>query len=122
MRGLTRGQKLYKKKKFCPQWNLNPVPSANEANALTIALLDLLSIENAKVYRVLPEFAIKMYLYRVVNVVKCFVVYYIFYVLQSADVLIGQTAIQILYDKTPRHIILLHLPCATCTSKFKKLS
>ena len=56
-----------------------PVPSAYEANALTIALLDVISIEHLKVDHVLHECAIKIYLYHVVDVVKCFffVVYYI---------------------------------------------
>ena len=42
----------------CPRWNSNPISSAYEVNALTVALLDLISIEYLKVDRVLSEFAI----------------------------------------------------------------
>ena len=70
-------------KNSCPQWDSNPVPSAYEANSLSIALLDLISIEHLKVERVLLECAIKIYLYHVVDVVKCFVVYYILLTLYS---------------------------------------
>ena len=52
----------YKMKNSCPLWDSNPVPSAYEANALTIALLRLISIEHLKVDYVLPESAIKIYL------------------------------------------------------------
>ena len=36
----------YKMKNSCPQWVSNPVPSAYEVNALTIAHIDLVSIEH----------------------------------------------------------------------------
>ena len=42
-------------KKSCPQWDLILVPFANEANALSNALLDLIYIEYLEVDRVLPE-------------------------------------------------------------------
>ena len=50
--------RITKWKNYCPQWDSNPTPSAYEANALTIALLDLISIEHLKLDCVLPEFAI----------------------------------------------------------------
>ena len=58
LRALTRnvmnaGREL-KMTNSCPQWDSNPEPSAYEANGLTIALLDLKSIEDLKVDRVLP--------------------------------------------------------------------
>ena len=56
--------------------------AAYEANALTIALRDLISIEHLKVDRFFPEGAIKLCLY-VVDVVKRFVVYYILLTLYS---------------------------------------
>ena len=71
-----------KMKYSCPHYDSNPVPSAYEANALTIAQLDLISIEHLKVYRILPACAIEIYLYHVVCVVKCFV-YYILLTLYS---------------------------------------
>ena len=64
----------YKIKNSCPQRDSNPVPFACESNALTIALLDLISIEHLNVYRVLPECAIKIYPNHLVDVVKCCVV------------------------------------------------
>ena len=54
-----------------------PGMSAYDANALTIALQDSISIEHLKVDRVLPECAIKNYIDHVVDVVKCFFVKYI---------------------------------------------
>ena len=41
-----------KRKNSCQQWDTNPVPSAYEANALSNAQLDLISIEHLKVNRV----------------------------------------------------------------------
>ena len=43
----------YKMQNSCLQWDSNPVPPTYEANALTIALRDLISIELLKVYRLL---------------------------------------------------------------------
>ena len=48
----------------------NPVPSTYEVNSLSFALLDLKSIEHLKVDRLLPEFAIQIYLYLVLDVAK----------------------------------------------------
>ena len=44
--------------KFLPTVGFKPVPSAYEANMLSIALLDPISIEHLKVNHVLPQFAI----------------------------------------------------------------
>ena len=77
----------YKMIHACTQLHSNPVPFAYEANALSIVLLDLLSFEHLKVDRVLSEVAIKIYLYHVVGVVKCFVVYYILLTLYSQQTL-----------------------------------
>ena len=52
----------YKMKNSCLQWDSNSEPSAYEANALTIALQDLIYFEHLKVDRVLPECAILIYL------------------------------------------------------------
>ena len=49
----------YQMKNSCLQWDSNPVPYAYEVNSLSIARLDLISIEHLKVDRVLPECAIK---------------------------------------------------------------
>ena len=54
--------------KSCPQCDSNPVPSPYEAN--TFALLDAISIELLKVDLVLPDCAIKIYLYHMVDVIK----------------------------------------------------
>ena len=59
------------------------VPSAYKANTLTIVLLDLISIEHLKVDQNSPECHIKIYLYTVVDFVKCHVVYYILLTLYS---------------------------------------
>ena len=37
-----------KMKTFCPQWDSNLIPYVYEANTLTIALLDPISIEHLK--------------------------------------------------------------------------
>ena len=68
-----------KTKNACPQWVSNPGPSASEAKSLSVVLLVEISIEYINVDRVLPEFAIKIYLYRVPRskCSKCFFVYYI---------------------------------------------
>ena len=72
-------------KHYCTQWDSNPVPSAYEANAQTIELhvhvLNLKYIEQLKVVRVLPECAIKIYLYHAME--KCFFEYYILLTLYS---------------------------------------
>ena len=72
--GLTRAARNASRElqNSCPKGDLNPIPSAYEANALTIALLDLISFEHLKVDRVLPECAIKIYLCHMVDVVKIF--------------------------------------------------
>ena len=44
----------YKMQNSCPQWVLNPVPSAYEPNTLIIAHIDPISIEHLKVDLVLP--------------------------------------------------------------------
>ena len=43
-----------KMKNSLPKGDSNPVPSAYEANSLSVALLDLISIGNLKVDHVLP--------------------------------------------------------------------
>ena len=71
-------------KNYCLQWDSNPVPSSYEANALSILLLDLISIGDLKVDRVLSGFVIKIYHF--VDVEKSFVEYYILLtLLQSAN-------------------------------------
>ena len=67
----------------CPKWDSNLVPVAYEATSLSVAQLDLISIEQFKADRVLAECAITIYLYHVVDVVKYFVVYYILLTLSS---------------------------------------
>ena len=84
----------------CPQWDSNWVPSAYDANALIIALLDLVFIENLNVDRVLPECAIKIDMNHVVDVVKCFVVYYILLTLYSQ-----QTSIKLVTQQNETNII-----------------
>ena len=53
LRGLTRAlrnaDREVQKENVFPQWYSNPVPSAYEANELTIALLDLIFVEHLKV-------------------------------------------------------------------------
>ena len=44
----------YKMKNLCPQWDSNPVIPLIKANALNIALRDLIPIESIKVNRLLP--------------------------------------------------------------------
>ena len=39
----------YKMKNSCPHWDSNPGPSAYEANALSIELLELINIDHLKV-------------------------------------------------------------------------
>ena len=77
------GRELQNKKKSCPQWDSNAVPYAKVADVLTITQLDLISIEHLKAERDLPECAIIIYLYHMVDVVKCFVVYDILLTLYS---------------------------------------
>ena len=83
----------------CPQWDSNPGPSAYEANSLNVALLVEISIEHLNVDRVLKWTCI---VYHVVDVVKCFVVYYIL-LTRSANVLISQTAKRYKYFMTKIH-------------------
>ena len=52
-------------KKSCPQGDSDSGPSAYEANSKNDVPLDQISIEHLKDDRVLPECAIKIYLYRV---------------------------------------------------------
>ena len=52
----------YKMKKNLTTMGFESVPSAYEANALTIELRDMISIEHLKIDRVLPECAIQIYL------------------------------------------------------------
>ena len=71
-------------KNSCPQWDSKPVPTVYEANLLSIALLDLISIDHLKVDHVFPECAIKIYLDNMVDVdLKCLVMYYILFTLYS---------------------------------------
>ena len=53
----------------------NPGPSANESNALSIALFDLITIGHLEIERVLSKFDIEICLYRLVDVAKLFIVY-----------------------------------------------
>ena len=73
----------YKMKNYYPQRDSNPILSAYEVKTLSIALLDEISIEGLNVERVLLECAIDSYMYHVVVVVKCFIVYYILLTLYS---------------------------------------
>ena len=66
----------YKMKNSSAECDSNPVPSAFEENLLSIVLLDQIYIEDSKVYRALPEFAIYIDLYHVVDVAKLFLVYF----------------------------------------------
>ena len=87
-------------KNFCPQRDSNrdlpltkrSIRSAYEANSLSVALLVDISIEHLNVDRVLPECAIKIYLYHVprcgCSEMFCHVNFINF--LQSANVLISQ--------------------------------
>ena len=59
--------------KKCPQWASNPVPSTCELNALTVGLRDLISIVHIKDGRILPKFAIKIYLCHIIDVLEYFV-------------------------------------------------
>ena len=59
----------YKMNNFCPQLGSNLVPSIYETNSQIIALLDLIFIKHLKVDRVLPEFAIKINMSHVVDVI-----------------------------------------------------
>ena len=51
-----------------------------------VALLEQISIEHLNFYRVLPECAIRIYLYHVVDVAKLFVVYFVIKYLHSFPV------------------------------------
>ena len=42
----------YKLKRACPQWDSNPVPSANEAISLSVVLLEQIFIEHLNVDRI----------------------------------------------------------------------
>ena len=80
--------------KFWSKVVFEPVPSAYKANSLSVALLEQISIEHLNVDRVLPECAIKIYMYRVPRgrCSKMFSrVLHFIYSLQSANVLIHQT-------------------------------
>ena len=98
-----------------PQWDSNPVTSAYEANALTIVLRDLMSIEHLQVDRILHECVIKIYLYHVGDVVKCFVVYNILLTLcsQQTSKLVKQQNDTNMLCKNKRQIILQNQPRAT---------
>ena len=82
-------------------------------------LLVEISIEYLNIDHILPECAIKLY-YCLVPRGRCSKIFcrvlHLINALQSANVLIKQTAKQynyILYDKNTRKIILLHLPRGT---------
>ena len=81
-----RSSDNYKMKNSYQQRDSNLVPSAYELNALTIVLRDLIFIERLKVDHFYPQYANKPYMNHVVDVVKCFFVYYILNSLQSANV------------------------------------
>ena len=72
-------------KKICPRWELNLGPFAYKAKSLNVALLVEIFIEHINVDRVFPKCAIKIIctVYHVLDVVKCFVVYYILLILYS---------------------------------------
>ena len=53
----------YKIKNSWRQWDSNPGPSAYEAKSLSVAVLDQIYVEHLNIDRVLPECAIKIYLY-----------------------------------------------------------
>ena len=55
--------KNYKMKYSCQQWDSITGPSAYKAKSLSVVLLDEISIGHLNVDRVLPECAIKTYLY-----------------------------------------------------------
>ena len=50
--------KNYRMENSCQLWDLTPVSSAYEANALSIALLDLIFIKHLKVDHAVPEYVI----------------------------------------------------------------
>ena len=52
---MKNASQAYEMNKSCPQQNSDTVPSVYEANALTIALLELMYVEHLKLDRVLPE-------------------------------------------------------------------
>ena len=75
----------------CSQWDWKRGHSAYEAKSLSIALLDQISIKYLNIdcfyMSVLLKFICTVH--HVVDVVKCFVMYYIFIIsLQSSNVLI----------------------------------
>ena len=47
----------FKMKNSCPQWDSNLIPSVDEANLLSIGLLDLMSVKHLIVDRILSESA-----------------------------------------------------------------
>ena len=62
-----------KMKNSCPHLGSNPGPSAYDANALSVELLELIYIVHLKVTAFLPEGAIQINLYHVLDLVKYFV-------------------------------------------------
>ena len=67
----------YKMKSFGKHWDLNTVPAAYKAKSLSVALLEQILIGHLNFDRVLPEFAIQIYLHYVVDVAKEFIVYFV---------------------------------------------
>ena len=55
----------HKMKNSCPQWDSNPGPSAYEANALSVKLLELIDIDHLKVTAFYLSFLCKLPLPRV---------------------------------------------------------
>ena len=55
-----------------PQWDSNPGPSAYEANALSVELLELINADHLKVSAFYLS-VLLTYLCHLVDVVKCFV-------------------------------------------------
>ena len=89
----------YKMKNSCSQLDSNPAPSAKEANSLGIALLHLTTTEHLKFERVLPECAIKINLYHVVDVLVLLIEKVIFDIWKIVSIVI------IVYCERPIHWI-----------------
>ena len=103
---------------FCEQWDSNPGPSANDANALCVKLLELINIDHLKVTAFNLSFLCKLHVHvpRVhlvlpmlfLEILSCISSYNICIVLLF-DLFRRLLTVKLLKCIT-RHNILLHLP------------